>query len=84
MPCEHARGHGSTVGGMKSMLVLLVVIAAAGWVVYHFVVEDKNCVESPVTGQCVDTTTGYGPTVGGGGGNSGGGGQPVEIEIDIP
>lgn len=61
---------------------MLLVIAAAGWAVYHFVVEDKDCPESPVSGECVGTTTGYGPSYGGGsGGGSGGGGQ---IEIQIP
>jgi hypothetical protein len=62
---------------VRTILFFVVVIAAVGYVAYKYVLEEEDCPRSPVTNQCVGTTTGYpaGPSGGGGGGN--------EIELDI-
>lgn len=68
---------------MKTVLLFVVAIAIAGFLVNRFFIEG-GCAESPVTHQCVGTTTGYesGPTGGGGGGSGGGGG--VNITLQVP
>jgi hypothetical protein len=61
---------------VKTVLFFVAVIAAVGWFTYTYVLEEDDCPRSPVTGDCVGTTTGY-PT-GGGGGD----GAPIQVTID--
>jgi hypothetical protein len=58
---------------MKTILFFIVVIAAVGFFVYKYF-EDEECPRSPVTNECMGTSTGYEqmPT-------GGGGGAPIQV-----
>jgi hypothetical protein len=62
---------------VKTLVFLIVVIAVAGFLVYRYF-DGEECPRSPVTKQCLGTTTGYEQTPTGIDGG-GGGGAPIQM-----
>lgn len=77
------------------MIFFVAIIAAAGYFGYKYL-QEEDCVKSPYTNECVNTSTGYeAPTYGGGGDNGGNGDVRISgadndgggaggIEIQVP
>jgi hypothetical protein len=65
---------------VKTILFFVAIIAAVAYFGYKYVLEEEDCPRSPVTNQCMGTTTGY--PAGGGGTGGGGGGAPIQVTID--
>jgi hypothetical protein len=62
---------------VKTLVFFVVLIAIAGFLVYRYF-DGEECPRSPVTKQCLGTTTGYEQTPSGGSG-AGGGGAPIQM-----